>query len=89
MAAPKKTETTKAAPKVTAKKADKKVDYAKMDVKDLQKALATKQQDLLDSRRSHKGGELVNPRVLAATRKEIARIMTALNAAEAAQKESK
>lgn len=70
-----------AAAKTTVKKADKKVSYSAMSAADLTKALAQKQQDLLSSKRSHRGGELVNPGVLKATRKEIARIQTALNQA--------
>jgi len=45
---------------------------------DLQKDIAAKQQDLLQAKRSHKAGELVNPRVLTKTRREIARLKTAL-----------
>lgn len=78
-----------AAPKVATKKADKKVNYSAMSAEGLTKALAEKQQDLLNSVRSLKGGELVNPRVLNANRKEIARIHTAIRATEAAHKESK
>lgn len=75
-----------------AKKTTKKVVKA-TEVKastDLQKDLAAKQADLLASRKSHRAGELVNPRVLGTTRKEIARLHTAIRAAElAAKKESK
>lgn len=56
---------------------------------DLEKELAAKQQDLLESKRSHQAGELVNPRVLGTTRKEIARLHTAIRAAKSEQKESK
>jgi ribosomal protein L29 len=49
---------------------------------DLRVALATKQNDLLDYRRSLAAGELKNTRIIGTTRKEIARLMTALNAAE-------
>lgn len=59
----------------------KKADSAKT-IEDLRAELATKQQDLNDSRRSHKAGELVNPRVLGQIRKEIARLKTAIRAAE-------
>jgi ribosomal protein L29 len=59
------------------------------DVTTLRKDLAAKQQDLLDSRKSHRAGELVNPRVLGTIRKEIARLHTAIRAAEQAAKESK
>lgn len=63
------------------KAAAKKADSAKT-IEDLRAELATKQQDLNDSRRSHKAGELVNPRVLGQIRKEIARLKTAIRAAE-------
>lgn len=63
--------------KATAKKAD-----STKTIEDLRAELATKQQDLNDSRRSHKAGELVNPRVLGQIRKEIARLKTAIRAAE-------
>lgn len=59
-------------------------------IDDLHKDLAAKQQDMMDTRRSHLGGELVNPQVLKTTRKEIARLHTAIRAAElASAKESK
>ena len=48
----------------------------------LRAELAAKRQELLDSRRSHKAGELVNPRALGQIRKEIARLHTAIRAAE-------
>ena len=51
-------------------------------IDELRAELAAKQQDLNDSRRSHKAGELVNPRVLGQIRKEIARLHTAIHAAE-------
>lgn len=52
--------------------------------------LAVKKNDLIDSKRGHKLGELTNPRVITVTRKEIARLHTAIRAAEMAeQKESK
>ncbi|HZJ34763.1 MAG TPA: 50S ribosomal protein L29 [Candidatus Angelobacter sp.] len=47
--------------------------------------LATKQNDLIESKRGHKLGELTNPRVITVTRKEIARLHTAIRAAEIAQ----
>jgi len=56
----------------------------------LRAALVEKQNDLLAAKRSHVAGDLVNPRVLTTTRKEIARLHTALRAAVVAeQKESK
>lgn len=75
--------------KTTTKKVVKKAAEVK-SLKDLQKDLAAKQADLLASRKSHRSGELVNPRVLGTTRKEIARLHTAIRAAEQASiKESK
>ncbi|HRC28018.1 MAG TPA: 50S ribosomal protein L29 [Candidatus Saccharimonas sp.] len=75
------------------KKSTKKVAAKKaVEVKstaDLQKTLAEKQKDLLESMRSHKSGELVNPRVLGGLRKEIARLHTAIRAAALDAKESK
>lgn len=56
-------------------------------VAELSKELAAKQQDLIDAKRSHKSGELVNPRVLVETRRAIARLHTAIRATE--QKEAK
>lgn len=56
----------------------------------LRASLAEKQSDLLGAKRSHAAGDLVNPRVLTTTRKEIARLHTAIRAAVMAeQKESK
>jgi ribosomal protein L29 len=52
--------------------------------------LAAKQNDLIEAKRGHKLGELTNPRVITATRKEIARHHTAIRAAEiASAKENK
>ena len=56
---------------------------------DLQKDLVTKQQEMMETRRSHQNGELVNPLVLRSKRKEIARLHTAIRAAELSAKESK
>ncbi len=75
-----------------AKKTTKKVVDATevKSVESLRKDLAVKRQDLMDSTRSHRAGELINPRVLGQTRKEIARLETAIRAAMLAeQKESK
>lgn len=60
----------------------------------LRKDLDIKQNDLIESKRGHKLGELTNPRVITVTRKEIARLHTAIRAAEMAntaakQKENK
>lgn len=57
-----------------------KKDSAVKTADELQKDLASKQQDLIEAKRSHKASELVNPRVLGATRKDIARILTQINA---------
>ena len=51
---------------------------------DLHKELAAKRHDLAEARRSHAAGELANPNVLGAYRKDIARLLTQLN-----EKESK
>ena len=55
----------------------------------LRAELAAKRQELLDSRRSHKAGELVNPRVISQIRKEIARLNTAIRAQELAAEQEK
>ena len=61
----------------------KSIDQLKID-------LAAKQTDLINAKRGHRMGELTNPRVITVTRKEIARIHTAIRAAEiAATKEIK
>lgn len=70
------------------KKSPKKATEAK-NIEALQSELATKRQDLLEAQRGHAAGELANPRVLSATRKEIARLLTAINSLERAAKESK
>lgn len=54
---------------------------------DLQTDLAAKRADLIEAKRSHRAGELVNPRVITTTRKEIARLMTAIT--ETSRKETK
>ena len=75
----------------TAKKATKSAKEAS-EVKtldQLREDLAAKQQDLVDARRSHRAGELVNPRVITTTRKQIARLHTAIRVAEVESKESK
>ena len=60
----------------------KTIDQLKLD-------LATKQNDITEAKRGHKLGELTNPRVITVTRKEIARLHTAIRAAEIAAKENK
>jgi ribosomal protein L29 len=73
--------------------ADKKTTKKATEVKTieaLQAELATKQADMLEARRGHAAGELANPRVITVTRKEIARLHTAIRTAELeAAKESK
>ena len=51
----------------------------------LEQQLAAKRADLVEARKSHAGGEVVNPRVIGTLRKDIARLLTTINA----QKEAK
>jgi ribosomal protein L29 len=51
-------------------------------IDDLKKELAEKRNDLLQAKRSHAAGELVNPKALRSLRKEIARLLTQINAKE-------
>jgi len=53
-------------------------------IEDLKKELAEKRNDLLQAKRSHAAGELVNPKALRSLRKDIARLLTQIN-----EKESK
>lgn len=71
--------------------ADKKTTKATevKTIEQLKEELATKRTDLLAARRGHAAGELANPRVLTSTKKEIARLLTAIRAAEISEKESK
>ena len=56
----------------------------------LQVELIAAQTDLIDAKRGNRMGELANPRVITVTRKKIARISTAIRAAQiAAAKENK
>lgn len=48
-------------------------------IDDLKKELAEKRNDLLQAKRSHAAGELVNPKALLSLRKEIARLLTQIN----------
>lgn len=48
-------------------------------IDDLKKELAEKRNDLLQAKRSHAAGELVNPKALRSLRKEIARLLTQIN----------
>lgn len=76
-----------AAEKTTKKQAPKQAAEVKT-LEQLRAELVAKQTDQIASKRSHAAGELVNPRVLTTTRKEIARLHTAIRAAELAAKES-
>ncbi len=58
-------------------------------VEQLRDDVATKHADLIAAKRGHAAGELANPRVLTTTRKEIARLHTAIRAAELALRGSK
>ena len=70
------------------KKTTKKADEV-LSLEQLQNKLAEKQAEMLEVKRSHAAGELANPRVITHTRKEIARLATAIRAAQlAADKES-
>lgn len=70
------------------KSTTKKAEEVK-SIEQLRQDLATKQADLLEARRGHAAGELANPRVLTTTKKEIARLHTAIRALELSEKESK
>jgi ribosomal protein L29 len=70
------------------KKAAKEAPVVKT-IEELKAELATKQQDLVEATRGNKLGELVNPRVLGQTRKEIARLHTAIRAIELAEVKEK
>lgn len=73
---------------VAKKPAAKKTELPKT-LEELQQALVTVRQDVIDARKSHAQGELVNPHVLTVKRKEIARLLTAIKATELAAKEEK
>ncbi len=73
--------------KTTKKTAPKQAAEVKT-IDQLRTELTTKQTEQIANKRSHAAGELVNPRVLTVTRKEIARLHTAIRAAELAAKES-
>ena len=81
--ADKKTTTTKTTKAVKAAEEVKTIEQLRTD-------LTAKQADLIALKRGHAAGEVANPRVLTSTRKEIARLHTAIRAAEiAGEKESK
>jgi len=77
------------ADKKTTKKALAKQATEVKTLKQMRADLEAKRVDQLALKRSHAAGELVNPRVLTHTRKEIARLHTAIRAQELTeQKES-
>lgn len=51
--------------------------------------LATKRNDLIEANRGLRSGELQNPRVIRSTRKDIARLLTAIRAAEISEEGEK
>ena len=65
----------------TVKKPAKNAEVVKT-VDDLKKDLEAKRKDLLEAKRSLASGELANPRVLGAYRKDIARLLTEINVKE-------
>lgn len=74
--------------KTTTKSIVKKAEEVK-SIEQLHTELVAKRVDLLASRRGHAAGELANPHILTSTRKEIARLLTAIRADELRKKESK
>lgn len=74
------------------KKAPKAAAKPAQEVKTLEQLhneLATKRSDLVQAIRGLRAGELQNPSVIRATRKDIARLLTAINAANAVQEGNK
>ena len=72
------------------KKTDNIVDKVENTAEALEIDLQTKRKDLFDAIRSHRTGELVNPKVISKYRKDIARVLTKLREAEITErKESK
>lgn len=71
--------------KTPTKKATKKAAEVKT-MEQLREDLAKLRQDHLDSSKSHRQGELVNPHVLTTQRKQIARTLTAINKAKKEEK---
>lgn len=65
----------------TVKKPAKNAEVVKT-IDDLKKDLDAKRKDLLEAKRSLASGELANPRVLGAYRKDIARLLTEINVKE-------
>jgi ribosomal protein L29 len=73
---------TSAVQRKAVKKVVKKEAPVVKSLDELKKDLTTKQQDLLEARKGHRAGELVNPRAITFTRKDIARLKTAIRAEE-------
>jgi ribosomal protein L29 len=69
-------------PATTKKTTVKKEAAVVKSLEELKTDLAAKQNDLLEARKGHRAGELVNPRVITNTRREVARIKTAIRAEE-------
>ena len=65
----------------TVKKPAKNAEVVKT-VDELKKDLDAKRKDLLEAKQSLASGELANPRVLGAYRKDIARLLTEINVKE-------
>ena len=65
------------------KKPAKKADVV-LTVEELKKQLSEKRNDLIEAKRSHAAGELVNPKALRSLRKDIARLLTQINEKEQA-----
>lgn len=71
-----------AAEKTTKKVTSKKVVKTTNNDKTLVEQLADMRKELFEAKKSHKAGELVNPRVLKEHRKGVARLMTKVNLKE-------
>lgn len=74
--------------KTTKSTASKKAVEVKT-IDQMREELAAKTADLLQAKRGNAAGELANPRVITVTRKEIARLHTAIRAAQIELKEKK
>ncbi len=74
--------------KTTKSAATKKATEVKT-IDQMREELVTKTTDLLQAKRGNAAGELTNPRVITVTRKEIARLHTAIRAAQIELKEKK
>lgn len=73
------------AEKKTSKQAVVKEAKEVLSLEQLQTKLAETRNDYLELQRSNAAGELANPRVITQTRKEIARLLTAIRAEELAE----